>query len=85
MKSSSLSFLLTMLAKTSTLPLKTIVRPSPRTGSSTQGRACTSTVVPFIEFTAERIGLQFERPKLAGSEEVVTMGCVNMSNQQVDD
>ena len=85
MKSSSSSFLPTTLAKTSTLPLRTIARPSPRTGSSTQGRSRTSTVAPFIEFTAERIGLQFEGPKLMGSEEVVTTGCVNMSNRRVDD
>ena len=85
MKSLSSLFLPTTLAKTSTLPLRTIARPSPRTGSSTQGRARTSTVTPFIEFTVEHIGLQFEQPKLAGSEEVVMMGCVNMSNQQVDD
>ena len=83
--SPSSSFLPTTLARTSTLPLRTIAKLSPRTGSSTQGRARTSTVAPFIEFTAEHIGLQFEQPKLAGSEEVVMMGCVNMSNQRVDD
>ena len=44
-----------------------------------------STIAPFIEFTMECVSLKFEEPKLTGSQEVVTMGCVDVGNGQVDD
>ena len=44
-----------------------------------------STIAPFIEFTTECVGLEFEEPKLAGSQEVVTTGCMDVGDGQVDD
>jgi hypothetical protein len=45
----------------------------------------TSTVTPFIEFTAKSVGLEFDEPQLAGSKETMTARCVDVSDRRVDD
>ena len=45
----------------------------------------TGAVSPFIEFTTERIGFEFEEAELAGSEETVTTGGVDVCYGRVDD
>lgn len=44
-----------------------------------------STITPFVNFTAESIYFMFKDPKLASCEHTVTTGSMYVSNRRVDD